>query len=138
MGLDIYAGTLTRYYYHNWKTAVQQWAEANGYSFQKLAPDGSPVAEEELTPEEELEDGIIELVDEDENVVKFRLLGVTEYKGAKYTLLLPAEPNDDVEEDEVVIFTLNEEEQTLDPIEDEQLLQEVFDFYLSEQDEEEN
>lgn len=93
---------------------------------------------EELTPEEELEDGIIELVDEDENVVKFRLLGVTEYKGAKYTLLLPAEPNDDVEEDEVVIFTLNEEEQTLDPIEDEQLLQEVFDFYLSEQDEEEN
>ena len=93
---------------------------------------------EELTPEEELEDGIIELVDEDENVVKFRLLGVTEYKGAKYTLLLPAEPNDDVEEDEVVIFTLNEEEQTLDPIEDEQHLQEVFDFYLSEQDEEEN
>ena len=93
---------------------------------------------EELTTEEELEDGIIELVDEDENVVKFRLLGVTEYKGAKYTLLLPAEPNDDVEEDEVVIFTLNEEEQTLDPIEDEQLLQEVFDFYLSEQDEEEN
>ena len=93
---------------------------------------------EELTPEEELEDGIIELIDEDENVVKFRLLGVTEYKGAKYTLLLPAEPNDDVEEDEVVIFTLNEEEQTLDPIEDEQLLQEVFDFYLSEQDEEES
>ena len=93
---------------------------------------------EELIPEEELEDGIIELIDEDENVVKFRLLGVTEYKGAKYTLLLPAEPNDDVEEDEVVIFTLNEEEQTLDPIEDEQLLQEVFDFYLSEQDEEEN
>ena len=93
---------------------------------------------EELAPEEELEDGIIELIDEDENVVKFRLLGVTEYKGAKYTLLLPAEPNDDVEEDEVVIFTLNEEEQTLDPIEDEQLLQDVFDFYLSEQDEEEN
>ena len=87
---------------------------------------------------EEQDDGIIELIDEDENVVKFRLLGVTEYKGAKYTLLLPAEPNDDVEEDEVVIFTLNEEEQTLDPIEDEQLLQEVFDFYLSEQDEEEN
>ena len=24
MGLDIYAGTLTRYYCHNWKTAVQK------------------------------------------------------------------------------------------------------------------
>jgi hypothetical protein len=31
MGLDIYAGTLTRYYSHNWKTVVQQWAEENGY-----------------------------------------------------------------------------------------------------------
>lgn len=35
MGLDIYAGTLTRYYAHNWKTIVQQWAEENGYAFQK-------------------------------------------------------------------------------------------------------
>ena len=32
MGLDIYAGTLTRYYAHNWKSAVQQWAEENGYT----------------------------------------------------------------------------------------------------------
>ena len=30
MGLDLYAGTLTRYYGKNWKTATQQWAEANG------------------------------------------------------------------------------------------------------------
>ena len=27
MGLDIYAGTLTRYYSHNWKTVVQQRSE---------------------------------------------------------------------------------------------------------------
>lgn len=93
---------------------------------------------EELTPEEEQADGIIELVDEDNNVIKFKLLGVTEYKGAKYTLLLPAEPNEEIAEDEVVIFTLNEEAQTLEPIEDDKLLQEVFEFYLSEQDEEED
>lgn len=30
MGLDIYSGTLTRYYSRNWKTIVQQIAEANG------------------------------------------------------------------------------------------------------------
>ena len=36
MGLDIYAGTLTRYYSHNWKTVVQQWAEENGYSFNRI------------------------------------------------------------------------------------------------------
>ena len=36
MGLDIYAGTLTRYYSHNWKTVVQQWAEKNGYTFNRV------------------------------------------------------------------------------------------------------
>ncbi len=42
MGLDIYAGTLTRDYSHNWKTVVQQWAEENGYSFNRITPDGEP------------------------------------------------------------------------------------------------
>lgn len=36
MGLDIYAGTLTRYYTHHWKTAAQQFAEANGMEFQTI------------------------------------------------------------------------------------------------------
>lgn len=36
MGLDIYAGTLTRYYTHNWKTVTQQFAEANGISYQAI------------------------------------------------------------------------------------------------------
>ena len=34
MGLDIYAGTLTRYYTQNWKTAVQQFGEAHGIPVQ--------------------------------------------------------------------------------------------------------
>ena len=88
------------------------------------------MSEENL--EQEQDDGIIELVDDEGTVVKFRLLDVTEYKGEKYTLLLAAEPNDDVEEDEVVIFRLNEEEETLEPIEDEALLEEVFEFYKGE------
>lgn len=52
MGLDIYAGTLTRYYSHNWKTAVQQWAEKNGYTFQKITPSGPAADAEELSPVE--------------------------------------------------------------------------------------
>ena len=53
MGLDIYAGTLPRYYAHNWKSAVQQWAEENGYAFQKITPDGAEVDdEEEMSPAE--------------------------------------------------------------------------------------
>lgn len=87
--------------------------------------------------EEFSEDEIIELVDDDGNVIKFKLLDVTEYKGEKYTLLLAAEPNDEIADDEVVIFRLNEEEQTLEPIQDDDLLQEVFDFYQKEADEDE-
>ena len=50
MGLDLYAGTLTRYYSHNWKTVVQQWAEANGYSFEKITPDGETVEDQQMRP----------------------------------------------------------------------------------------
>ena len=87
---------------------------------------------------EELDDGeLIELIDDDGKVINFRLLDVTEYKGEKYTLLLAAEPNEEIAEDGVVIFRLNEAEETLEPIEDEALLQEIFDFYQQETEAEE-
>ena len=93
--------------------------------------------DKELIDEEESE--LIELVDDDGKVIKFKLLDVTEYKGEKYTLLLAAEPGEEIAEDEVVIFRLNEKEEVLEPIEDEALLEEVFEFYQSEiEDEEEN
>ena len=88
---------------------------------------------ENLTEKEEL----IELIDDDGKIIKFKLLDVTEYKGEKYTLLLAAEPNDEIADDEVVIFRLNEKEETLEPIEDEALLEEVFEFYQKEDDDEE-
>ncbi len=83
------------------------------------------------------EEGIIELVDDNDNVIKFRLLDVTEYKGNKYAMLLAAEPNDEVAEDEVAVFLYKEDEEMLLPIEDDDLLQEVFDFWQAEGDEEE-
>lgn len=53
MGLDIYAGTLPRYYSNNRKTAVQQWAAANGYIFQKITPYGQDAADaKKLSPAE--------------------------------------------------------------------------------------
>lgn len=36
MGLDVYAGTLTRYYTHNWETVTQMFAEANGMQFRTI------------------------------------------------------------------------------------------------------
>lgn len=86
---------------------------------------------------EEKESEIIELIDDSGKVIKFRLLDVTEYKGEKYTLLLAAEESEEIADDEVVIFRLNEKEETLEPIEDEKLLEEVFEFYQNEADEEE-
>ncbi len=40
MGLDIYAGTLTRYYPDDWKTVAQQWAEEMGYDFSTVDGQG--------------------------------------------------------------------------------------------------
>lgn len=52
MGLDIYAGTLTRYYTQNWKTVTQQWAEENGIQFNRIVAGGEQEQEEKLSPEE--------------------------------------------------------------------------------------
>lgn len=46
MGLDLYVGTLTRYYTRNWKTVVQQWAEENGWGFHRVTPDGQAIEPE--------------------------------------------------------------------------------------------
>ncbi len=87
--------------------------------------------------DEEIDDELIELIDDEGSIIKFKLLDVTEYKGVRYALLLAAEPNEDIAEDEVVIFRLSEDGTALEPIEDEALLEEVFEFYQSEADEEE-
>lgn len=96
------------------------------------------MADENKQEPTEEEDEIIELIDDDDNVIKFRLLDVTEYKGEKYALLLAAEPNDAVADDEVAIFRYKEEEQMLEPIEDEALLEEVFEYYQNEETGEED
>ena len=81
---------------------------------------------------EEENDGLIELVDEDGKVINFTLAGITEYKGEKYAMLLPAEPNDEIAEDEVAIFRYIEKDGVLEAIEDEALLDEVFEFWQNE------
>lgn len=55
MGLDIYAGTLTRYYARNWKTVVQQWGEANGMQVNIVRPKEQNV---EIAPAEEILAGV--------------------------------------------------------------------------------
>lgn len=95
------------------------------------------MSEEKDIEELELDEEVIELIDDDGKVIKFKILDVIEYIGEKYALLLAAEPSEEIAEDEVVIFRLNEDEQVLEPIEDDALLEEVFEFYQQETDGEE-
>ena len=95
------------------------------------------MSEEKDIEEFELDEEVIELIDDDGKVIKFKILDVIEYKAVKYALLLAAEPSEEIAEDEVVIFRLNEDEQVLEPIEDDALLEEVFEFYQQETDGEE-
>ena len=55
MGLDIYAGTLTRYYARNWKTSVQQWGEANGVNVNVVRNEPDDV---QIAPPEEILAGV--------------------------------------------------------------------------------
>ena len=83
---------------------------------------------DELKDEEYEEDHIIELEDEDGKVEKFLHIATLEYKGRWYCYFQKAEPETEEEEDEVVIFLLQGEgeDTQLLPIEDDQLLDEVF------------
>ena len=77
-------------------------------------------------------DDIVELTTDDGKKLKFYFVGTIEYKGKNYSAFEPAEQIDGIEEDDLVIFELNgDDEETADllPIEDEALLDEVFEEF---------
>ena len=78
--------------------------------------------------QEEYEENIIELEDEEGNTVSFLHVGTIQYKGEWYCFFQKAEPETEEEEDEVVIYHLvgEGEDQVLQPMEDDQLMDEVF------------
>ena len=50
MGLDVYCGTLIRYYSRNWLTSVQQWGIENGFEVRMVREnDRDPASLEEIT-----------------------------------------------------------------------------------------
>ena len=78
------------------------------------------------------EDEIVELTTDDGKKLKFYVVGTIEYKGKNYSAFEPAEKIDGIEDDDLVIFELaGDDEETADllPIEDEQLLDEVFEEF---------
>ncbi|MBR6044200.1 MAG: hypothetical protein IKP47_01055 [Ruminococcus sp.] len=56
MGLDIYAGTMTRYYARNWLTSVQQWGLEHGMQVNIVRPEGQE--DENIASPEEIIAGV--------------------------------------------------------------------------------
>ena len=86
------------------------------------------------------EEDIVELTTEDGKKLKFYFVGTIEYKGKNYSAFEPAEQIDGIEDDDLIIFELSgDDEETADllPVEDEQLLDEVFEEFCRILDEEE-
>lgn len=78
------------------------------------------------------EDDIVELTTEDGKKLKFYFVGTIEYKGKNYSAFEPAEQIDGIEDDDLIIFELSgDDEETADllPVEDEALLDEVFEEF---------
>lgn len=77
-------------------------------------------------------DNIIVLNDEDGNDVEFEFLDLIEFEGEEYVVLLPIEVEED-EEGEVVILkvedTESEEEESYVSVEDEEVLNKVFEMF---------
>ena len=81
-------------------------------------------------------DNIVETVDEDVNVINFKLFDIIEFENKEYALLLPVESEED--EDELVIMRLvkDEEEYSFETIDDDDEFDRVSE-YLEELGEEE-
>ena len=88
---------------------------------------------ENLNEEQEL-DNILVLNDEEGNEVEFEFLDLIEYDGEEYVILLPVEDEEEAEEPgEVVILKLedteNEDEESYVSVEDEDILNAVFEKF---------
>lgn len=90
--------------------------------------------------EEEYEENVIELEDDEGNVERFVHVGTISYKGQWYCFFQKAEPETEEEEDEVVIYLLQGEgeDQVLLPLEDDELMDEVFAEFCKEYEAYEN
>ncbi|MBR3502707.1 MAG: Holliday junction resolvase RuvX [Clostridia bacterium] len=78
-------------------------------------------------------DNIIELVDENDNPIRFEHIMTVQYGGDDYILLAPVDPTEDMEEDEVLVLRIDNDENGEEiyvSVEDDGLVQKVFEKYL--------
>ena len=94
---------------------------------------------EQTAPEEEIQDmdDVVELKTEDGQVLKFYHLATIEHKKRWFACFQPAEKIEGLEPDEVIIYEIvgDEGDESLVPVEDEALLDEVYDEFVKEMEE---
>ncbi len=86
------------------------------------------------------EDDIVELTTDDGKKLKFYFVGTLEYQGKNYSAFEPAEQIDGIDDDDLIIFELaGDDEETADllPVEDEAILDAVFEEFCKALEEEE-
>ncbi|MBQ1507098.1 MAG: DUF1292 domain-containing protein [Ruminococcus sp.] len=86
------------------------------------------MADEEMMQDMENEGALITLTDEEGNEVEFEFLDVVEYEGEEYIVLI----ENDEDADEVVILkinTIDDETEEYVSIEDDELLENVFELF---------
>lgn len=86
------------------------------------------------------EEDIVEITTDDGKKMKFYFVGTIEYKGKNYSAFEPAEEIEGLNEDDLVIFELagdDEENSELLPVEDDKLLDEIFEEFCKVLDEDE-
>ncbi len=86
------------------------------------------------------EDDIVELTTDDGKKLKFYFVGTLEYQGKNYSAFEPAEQIDGIDDDDLIVFELaGDDEETADllPVEDEAILDAVFEEFCKALEEEE-
>lgn len=71
----------------------------------------------------------IVLYDEDGQAVEFEQIAVIELGTALFALLHPVELTEDNDEDTAIVFLVNQDNETMDVVEDEDTIDEVFEEY---------
>lgn len=105
---------------------LQSYLDAKAYE--------SSVPADEEEEDEEYDDGILEMIDEDGNPIRFYLSANIHYAGEDYVLLTCAEGTADIEQDESFIMrcvTDADGEACYQSLEDEALIAAVYEAYLS-------
>ena len=80
---------------------------------------------------------LVELTDDNGKVLKFYHIATLEYEDKPYAFFQAAEEIEGVDPDEVVIFEVSEKDGGLLPVEDEALLDKVFNVFIEEMEEDE-